>query len=86
MPETNLPHYHRCLCDSVVGHSDDCPLNVDVLGVSSELAELNSIAGHIGAAGFYEPPMMKVLEKYKDKFEDLLEVQKQYPEYFYWAK
>lgn len=86
MPNTNLSRYHRCLCDSVAGHQADCPLNVRVPGVSTELAELNSVAGHIGAAGFYEPPMMGILEKYKEKFTDLLEVQREHPQLFYWAK
>lgn len=86
MPETNLPHYHRCLCDPVAGHQEGCHLNIEIDDVPPGVECTNSIAGHIGAAGFYEPPMMKVLEKYKNKFTDLLEVQKQHPQLFYWAK
>lgn len=86
MPDTNMPYYHRCLCDSVAGHQENCHLNIQVPGVDPELACTNSVAGHIGAAGFYEPPMMVILEKYKDRFTDLLEAQKEYPQLFYWAK
>lgn len=86
MPRTNLSRYYCCLCDPVAGHSEDCPLNIRVPGLHTDLAELNSIAGHIGAAGFYEPPMMKILSKYREKFEDLLEIQREYPQLFYWAK
>lgn len=86
MPDTNLTRYHRCLCESVAGHAADCPLNVLVPGVDPALAATNSVAGHIGAAGFYEPPMMRLLEEYKDTFKDLIEIQKEYPELYYWAK
>ncbi len=86
MPDTNMPYYYRCLCDPVAGHKDDCHLNVEVPGVDPEFACTNSIAGHIGAAGFYEGPMMDILRKYKDRFKDLLEVQQEYPRIFYWVK
>lgn len=86
MPETNMPYYHKCLCDPVAGHRADCHLNIEVQDVDPELACTNSVAGHVGAAGFYEPPMMAILEKYKDRFTDMLEAQKEYPQLFYWVK
>jgi hypothetical protein len=45
----------------------------------------NDTCGHIGAAGWYEAPMMRFLKQFKDRFTDILEVEKQYPEIFYWA-
>ena len=51
-----------------------------------ELKETNSICGHIGASGFYPPPTFAVLRKHKHRFEDLLEIEKQYPDIFYWTK
>lgn len=55
------------------------------LSISEELKETNVICGHIGAAGWYEPPMMKLIYKYKHKFEDFLMLEKMYPQIFYWA-
>lgn len=86
MPATHLPHHHTCLCDPVAGHAEHCYLNVEVPGVDPELSATNSLAGHIGAAGYYEAPMMQMIEKYSSKFADLLHIQKKYKKIFYWAK
>lgn len=86
MPETNLKYYYRCLCDSVVGHKENCPLNIPVDGVSPDLARTNSIAGHIGAAGAYEGELLRLIDDYKSEFSELLKIQSSYPEIFYWAK
>lgn len=85
MSHTFMPQYHSCLCDSVVGHSDHCYLNVEVPGVSPELASTNSLAGHIGAAGYYEAPMMQMIQEHRAEFHDLLDVQNNYKNIFYWT-
>ena len=55
------------------------------IGVSEELKETNAICGHIGASGYYEPPTMKIIHKYKHLFSDLMNIEKQfYPQFFYW--
>jgi len=54
------------------------------LGIPEELKETNIICGHIGAAGWYEPPTMKLIYKYKHKFTDLIEIERQYPKTFTW--
>lgn len=60
--------------------------DIEVPGVSPELKESNEICGHIGAAGYWPGPMFKLLQKYQDRFVDILEVEKQFPEVAYWVK
>ena len=85
LPNTFLSDYKTCGCDSVVGHDARCPNNVE-LDLPFELSESNNVCGHIGAAGFYAGPTNRFLSKYKDKFEDILEAEKQYPDVFGWVK
>lgn len=73
MPQTFLQDYHNTI--------DDIPL-----GIPESLKESNEICGHIGAAGFYEPPMFKFLNKYWHKFGDILEIEKKNTDIFWWAK
>ena len=54
------------------------------LGIPEELKETNVICGHIGAAGWYEPPTMKLIYKYRHQFEDLINIEKLYPQIFTW--
>lgn len=55
------------------------------LDISIELKESNSVCGHIGASGYYETAMFKFLRKHWDKFDDLLKIEKEYSNVFYWA-
>jgi hypothetical protein len=50
-----------------------------------EYKESNNTCGHIGAAGFYETAMFKFLRKYWNQFDDLLAIEKQYSNIFYWV-
>ena len=84
MPNTFLSDYRTCGCDSVVGHDTRCQNNTE-LDISFELNESNNVCGHIGAAGFYPNVLFKFLRKYKDQFEDILEIEKQYPIVFHWV-
>lgn len=54
------------------------------LGIPEELKETNQICGHIGAAGWYEPPTMKLIYKHRHKFADLISIEKLYPQIFTW--
>lgn len=82
MGNTFLGDYHTCLCDSIAGHKDNCPENTK-LEIPEELKETNSIAGHIGAAGFYETALFKFLRNYN--FEDLEKMERSHKDIFYWA-
>lgn len=81
--KTFLSDWHTCICPPPAGHADNCPNNYKI-DLPDELRETNSVCGHIGAAGFYEPPTMKIIYKYRDMFKDLAEIEKQYPNIFYW--
>lgn len=74
MPNTFLADWHNSVPD------------IEVPGVPEEMKESNLTAGHIGAAGFYNGPMFSFLRKYKDRFTDLLEVEKQFGSTFFWAQ
>lgn len=66
------------------GYKNHIP-DVAVEGVSEEMRESNDVAGHIGAAGWYNPPTFQFLQKHKDKFKDILNVEKQFPTIAYWV-
>jgi hypothetical protein len=56
------------------------------LDIPFDRSESNQTCGHIGAAGFYSTAMFRFLYKHKEHFEDLLEVEKQFPIEFYWTQ
>jgi len=85
LPNTFLSNYITCGCDSVKGHESRCHNNIE-LDLNYELSESNNVCGHIGAAGFYPSVLFKFLQKHKDKFEDILEIEKEWPDVFYWVK
>jgi len=47
--------------------------------------ESNDVCGHIGASGWYETAMFKFLRKYWNDYEDLLSLEAQHPNIFYWV-
>lgn len=57
--------------------------NVD-LGLPEEYKETNDTCGHIGAAGYYVPVMRKLLNKHRELFKDLEEVERKYPQIAWW--
>lgn len=85
LPNTFLSEYKTCQCDSVVGHASNCPNNTEV-DLHYDLSESNNVCGHIGASGFYSTALFRFLRKYKDKFEDLIEIEKQWPIVFNWTQ
>ena len=73
MPNTFLSDYHNYIHD------------IEIPNVSPLLKESNDIAGHIGAAGWYETALFKFLKKYWDKFDDILKIESNYKQIYYWA-
>lgn len=60
--------------------------NIDVLNVDRKYEATNLLAGHVGAAGFYEAPTMKFLyydDPYKKDYEELESMQ-EFDKIFYW--
>lgn len=55
------------------------------LGQLVQYKDSNDVAGHIGAAGYYETAMFKFLRKHWDKFTDILDIEKDYANIFYWV-
>lgn len=85
---TWLSDFHSCRCwenECRVGHKAGCPEDVS-LNIPIELKETNEISEHIGASGWNQQQTMRLVEKYKDKFHDLIYIEKQYPQIFYWVK
>jgi len=66
------------------GYKNEIP-DIPVDGVSAEMRESNDVAGHIGAAGWYNPPTFKFLQKHQDKFKDILNIEKSFPQIAYWV-
>lgn len=60
--------------------------DLELPGVDLEMKESNSVCGHIGAAGFYGPPMFRFLQKHAEKFIDLLAAESHYPTIFHWTQ
>lgn len=72
MPNTWLSDFHSRVPDQ------------PVLWLTDAERESNDVAGHIGAAGYYEGPMFRFLWKYKDKFKDLEAIEATQKETFIW--
>lgn len=84
MPDTFLSDFRTCKCPPTSGHESHCYNNIEI-SVPFEYKESNSVCGHIGAAGFYSTAMFQFLRKHKDKFTDLLKLEREYPTVFYWC-
>lgn len=84
MGNTHLSDYRTCTCPPTSGHESHCYNNIDI-DIPYMYVESNSVCGHIGAAGFYSTAMFQFLRKHKSNFDDLIEVEKNYPNIFYWC-
>ncbi len=73
MPNTFLPGYRNAVP------------NIEVPGVSADLAESNEICSHMGQAGWLLPQAFRLFRKHADRFTDLLEIEKQWPSVAYWV-
>lgn len=59
--------------------------DIEVDNVPRELNESNDCCSHIGQAGWLLPQAFRLFQKYADRFEDVLKVEKQFPEIAYWV-
>lgn len=77
-------HYIKGMPNSFLSdcHNEIQPMEIDI---PIEMKESNDTCGHIGAAGYYEAAMFKFLRKHWDRFKDLIEVEKEYSNIFYWV-
>lgn len=80
---TFLSDWHTCPCHPPQGHAQDCPNNVHV-NLPEYLKETNEMCGHIGASGGYMPKVERFIHTHKDKFEDLIRIESEYKNIFYW--
>lgn len=87
MRNTYINGFLTCDCrrDDSTYHKAGCPLNIKV-SISNEFESTNDLCGHIGAAGAYMPIWDAFERKYRDEFLDLIEIEKEYSNVFYWAK
>ena len=77
-----MQHYIKGMPNTFLdGYSDHVP----DMGYLEAMSGSNDVCGHIGAAGWYEAPMFKFLQQFKHKFTDILEVERQHPDIFYWV-
>jgi hypothetical protein len=58
--------------------------DIELPGVGQEHKFTNDLAGHIGASGYYEPPMMKFLKSLDPYRDEYVEMEKQFPQLFFW--
>ena len=83
MPKTFLGNYYTCRCPRGTGHADNCPNNVK-LDLPDEMKESNYCTGHCGCAGYYPTACGRFFRDYEDRFKDMAECEKLYPDTFYW--
>jgi hypothetical protein len=57
---------------------------IEIPGVDPKMAESNDVCGHIGAAGYYPPPLHKFLNKHHDQFIDIQKAEQPFADIFYW--
>lgn len=55
------------------------------LDIPSEYKETKDICGHIGSAGYYNAQLSRFINKHAEKFNDLIEIEKDYPNLFTWV-
>lgn len=87
--KTWLGDFHTCNCwiDSCrQGHKEGCKLDIGIENVNIDMKETNEISEHIGASGWNQTQTMALIKKHEDKFQDLIEIEKQYPQIFYWIR
>src|SRR3990167_3850963 len=79
--KTYLSDYHTCICwndECRQGHKPGCKLDVAIDGVSEDMKETNEVSEHMGASGWNHTQTNDLIKKHKDKFADLIEIEKEY--------
>lgn len=54
------------------------------LPIGEDMKQSNDTCCHLGQSGWLLPPMWKFYDKYKDRFADIEEAEKELPNIFYW--
>ena len=91
------PKFSQHTVDSITQHYilgmpnsflSDCHTTIQDmdLGDLVKYKDSNDVCGHIGSAGYYNVAMTKFINKHKDKFLDLIEIEKEYSDLFGWVK
>ena len=76
MRNTFIDGYLTCDCrvNDETYHKEGCALNIP-LEIPQEYDITNHFCGHIGAAGWYEPPMFKFFYNHLDRFNDIRRIE-----------
>jgi hypothetical protein len=84
---TFIDGFKTCNCrqDDGTYHKEGCVLDIEMDGISKELNVTNDFAGHIGAAGWYEPVIFKVFKDYLNEFDDIREAEKPIANILNWS-
>jgi hypothetical protein len=83
--ESILQHYILGMPNTFLSGYKNSFNNESLENVKEIYRQTNDTCGHIGAAGWYEAPMIKFL-KIHDEFKDeYKELEKEYKHIFYWA-
>lgn len=84
--KTWLSDFHTCNCwmeGVAIGHNEGCKENVK-LDISDDMRESDKNCQHIGSSGWNTPTTEKFMYRHKEKFQDLIEVERLYPKIFTW--
>jgi hypothetical protein len=60
--------------------------DIEVDGVDPIHKSLNDCAGHVGASGFYEAPMIKWLNETDPHRDEYADIERQFPQICFWRK
>ena len=84
-----LQDYHTCLCwkeSCRVGHKEGCPLDIPVDDITVDMKETDEVSEHLGASGWNQQQTERLILKHRDKFNDLIEIEMNYPLVFDWIR
>lgn len=84
-----LQDFHTCNCwinSCRIGHKEGCPLDIPVDDISVDMKETDEISEHLGASGWNQQQTERLIFKHREKFNDLIEIEKEYPHVFSWIK
>jgi hypothetical protein len=60
--------------------------DIEVEGVDPIHKSLDDCAGHVGASGFYDPPMIKWLNETDPHRDEYSDIERQFPQICFWRK
>lgn len=81
-----LQHYILGMPNTFLSGFRNTYNDTSLKGVREEYRQTNDLCGHIGAAGYYEPPMIKFLNGYDHNKENYREFENKYKNIFFWAQ